>query len=152
MNPNSNFSELLSLFEELGVRYLVVGGYALMNYTEPRYTKDIDLWIQATPENGARVFQALLRFGAPLAGIVADDFSTPGLIYQMGRPPIRVDVLTSLSGVEFLSCWERRATGRFGSRDVYVISIDDLIVNKRKVGRLQDLADVERLEATRREK
>ncbi len=150
MNPNSNFSELLSLFGVLGVRYLVVGGYALMNYTEPRYTKDIDLWVDASTENSGRVFEALLRFGAPLKGVSAADFSTPGVFYQMGRPPVRVDVLTSLSGVNFADCWERRVTGRFGNRDVCVISIDDLILNKRAVGRLQDLADVERLEEARR--
>ena len=150
MNPNSNFSELLSLFDGMDVRYLVVGGYALMNYTEPRYTKDIDLWVDATAENSGRVFEALLRFGAPLKGISAADFATPGVFYQMGRPPVRVDVLTSLSGSVFADCWERRVTGRFGSRDVWVISIDDLILNKRAVGRLQDLADVERLEEARR--
>ena len=150
MNPNSNFSELLSLFDGLEVKYLVVGGYALMQYTEPRYTKDIDLWVDATPENAAKVFQALMRFGAPLSGISAADFSTPGVFYQMGRPPVRVDVLTSLSGLHFPDCWERRVAGRFGTRDVWVIAIDDLIVNKRAVGRLQDLADVERLEEARR--
>jgi len=150
MSPNSNFSELLSLFDGLEVRYLVVGGYALMQYTEPRYTKDIDLWVDATPENAAKVFQALKQLGAPLSGITVADFSTSGVFYQMGRPPVRVDVLTSLSGLNFPDCWERRVAGRFGTRNVWVIAIDDLIVNKRTVGRLQDLADVERLEDVRK--
>ena len=106
--------------------------------------------MDATPDNGTKVFQALARFGAPLSGISAADFSTTGVFYQMGRPPVRVDVLTSLTALDFSECWERRVAGQFGSRNVWVISIDDLILNKRAVGRLQDLADVERLEEARR--
>ena len=152
MNPNSSFSELLSLFDVLSVKYLLVGGYALMNYTEPRYTKDLDIWVVSSPENAENVFAALLRFGAPLQGITKGDFSTPGMVYQMGRPPVRVDVLTSLTALEFSDCWERRVAGRFGEQAVGFISMEDLIVNKRAVGRLQDLADVERLEAARKQR
>jgi hypothetical protein len=139
----------LSLLNDRNVKYLLVGGYALMHYTEPRYTKDFDLWIERTPENAAKVFEALLQFGAPLKGIAPSDFSTPGMVYQMGRPPVRVDVMTSVDALEFSECWDRRVAGHFGKRDVWVISMGDLIVNKRATGRLQDLADAERLEEAR---
>ncbi|MBI2689141.1 MAG: nucleotidyltransferase [Acidobacteria bacterium] len=149
MNPNSNFSELLRVFDDWGVKYLLVGGYALMHYTEPRYTKDIDLWVEASPENSAKVFRALAAFGAPLRGLTEAVFQTPDTIYQMGRPPLRVDVLTSLSGVAFADCWERRVPGCFAQQAVWVIALEDLIANKRAVGRTRDLADVEDLEAAR---
>src|SRR5688572_1567454 len=90
-----------------------------MNYTEPRYTTDIDLWVDGSPENAARVFQALMRFDARLSGLKAADFSMPGMVSQMGGPPVRV---TSLSGLDFPDCWERHMTGRFGKREVPVIS------------------------------
>lgn len=149
MNLNSNWIELLNRFDASGVRYLIVGGYALMNYTEPRYTKDIDIWIDAAPDNAPKVFRALAEFGAPLNGIHPTLFAEPEIVYQMGRPPARVDILTSLTAVDFSDCWERRVAGRFGAREVFLISIDDLITNKKALGRLQDLADVEQLEAAR---
>jgi hypothetical protein len=92
---NSDFKELLSTFNAAKVRYLVVGGYAVMTYTEPRYTKDLDLWIEATPRNAWAVFRALKEFGAPLAGLSEADFSREGFFYQLGRPPARVDILMS---------------------------------------------------------
>ena len=93
MPTNSDFRELLSAFNDCQAKYLIIGGYAVMLYTEPRFTKDLDLWVEATEENGNRVYAALARFGAPLADVTAADFSRPGLFYQMGRPPVRVDNL-----------------------------------------------------------
>ncbi len=90
----SDFNDLLSGFDELGVKYLIVGGHAVMFYSEPRYTKDLDIWIEASPENASRVFRALAKFGAPLQGVSEADFAAPGSFYQLGRPPLRVDVLT----------------------------------------------------------
>lgn len=90
---NSNFKDLLSLFNGYQIKYLVVGGYAVIKYTEPRFTKDLDLWVKADQENAAAVFQALLEFGAPLEGMTKDDFAHEGYFYQMGIPPIRVDIL-----------------------------------------------------------
>ena len=117
-----------------------------MLYTEPRYTKDLDVWIEPSPDNAARVFRALAEFGAPLAGIVAEDFTAPDLIYQLGMPPSRVDILTSISGVDFEDAWGRRKVAEFGDTPTMFISLDDLITNKRAVGRTTDLADCERLE------
>ena len=108
MSPNSTFKDLLSALNGCGAKYLVVGGYAVMLYTEPRYTKDLDIWVEPSPDNALRVFRALAGFGAPLAGIHADDFAVPDLIYQLGVPPSRVDILTSISGVDFADAWGRR--------------------------------------------
>src|SRR5439155_4083201 len=105
MAENPHYRELLQLLNEFEVRYLVVGGYAVMKYTEPRYTKDLDVWVEASPENARAVFAALRKFGAPLANITAVDFAKEGCIYQMGRPPARVDVLTSIEGVRFADAW-----------------------------------------------
>jgi hypothetical protein len=146
VSPNSHFKDLLNALNGCGARYLIVGGYAVMLYTEPRYTKDLDIWIDRSPDNAQRVFRALAGFGAPLAGIHAEDFDTPDLIYQLGIPPSRVDILTSISGVDFEDAWGRRTTAEFGDIQTAFLSLGDLIANKRTTGRSTDLADCERLE------
>ena len=146
MSPNSHFKDLLSALNDCEARYLVVGGYAVMLYTEPRYTKDLDIWIEPSLDNAMRVFRALAGFGAPLAGIRPEDFAVPDLIYQLGIPPSRVDILTSISGVEFEDAWGRRKVAEFGDIQTMFIGLGDLIANKRTAGRTTDLADCERLE------
>lgn len=141
---NADFKELLKTFNEHAVKYLIVGGYAVMKYSEPRFTKDLDIWIEASPENAARVFQALKSFGSPLEGLTENDFAGEGF-YQMGRPPVRVDVLMNISGVEFQAAWKNRVETDFGEVAVYFIGLQDLIDNKRASGRLQDLADIEKM-------
>lgn len=143
---SSDFSELLKTFDGYGVRHLIVGGHAMMYYTEPRYTKDLDIWIDAEPGNAVKVFRALAEFGAPLTGMTADDFAQDGIFYQLGRPPLRVDILTSIDGVRFADAWTRREQVVFGDCMVPLISCADLIANKRAVGRHIDLHDVELLE------
>jgi hypothetical protein len=142
---NSDFRDLLSTFNAHDVRYLVVGGYAVMKYTEPRYTKDLDLWIEASPVNARAVFLALRAFGAPLSGITAGDFESEGTIYQMGRPPVRVDILTAIDGIGFPEAWANRVTTDFAGVPVHVIARQDLLTNKRASGRLRDQLDVESL-------
>ena len=142
---NSDFKELLNLFEDYEVRYLVVGGYAVMYYCEPRYTKDLDIWVDASPDNAHKVYNALARFGAPLKGITPEDFSTQDLVYQMGIPPVRVDVIISLDGVTFQDAWQSRQRGEFEGLAVWFIGRDDLIKNKAASGRHIDLHDVEQL-------
>ena len=139
MSPNSHFKDLLSVLNGCGAKYLVVSGYAVMLYTEPRFTKDLDIWIEPSPDNATRVFCALAEFGAPLAGIQAADFAVPDLIYQLGIPPSRVDILTSISGVDFEEAWGRRKEAEFGDIQARFIT------NKRATGRTMDLADCERL-------
>jgi hypothetical protein len=145
MSQNSDFKELLSLLNEAQVRYLVVGGYAVIEHTEPRYTKDLDIWVSPDRENAERVHAALKEFGAPLTDISVDDFTNPEIVYHMGRPPVRVDVLMGLKGLDFEASWNGRIVSAYGDVPTQFLSPDDLIVNKRLVGRLQDLMDVESL-------
>jgi hypothetical protein len=146
VTSNSDFKDLLNVLNHCEAKYLVVGGYAVMLYTEPRYTKDLDIWIDATPQNAERVFRALAEFGAPLAGIGAEEFAKNDLIYQLGVPPSRIDVLTSISGVNFEDAWARRVESDFDDVRASFISIEHLIKNKKSTGRLADLVDCEVLE------
>lgn len=143
---NSDFEELLSIFNENSVRYLIVGGHAVMLYTEPRYTKDLDIWIDASPENGERVYRSLLAFGAPLAGLTAKDFTEEGAFYQVGIPPVRVDILMSIDAVTFAEAWPNRLQSKLGNAPAWFIGRGELIRNKRAVGRHIDLHDAELLE------
>jgi hypothetical protein len=142
---NSDFQELLNLFNRDGVRYLIVGGHAVMLYTEPRYTKDLDIWIETNKDNAARVFAALAEFGAPLAGLTPDDFSREGFFYQLGRPPARIDILMSIEGLTFEQAWENRQKAKLGNQETWFIGRADLIKNKRASGRHIDLHDADLL-------
>jgi hypothetical protein len=152
MFVNSDFSDLLRIFKNNGVKYLVVGGYAVTQYAEPRYTKDLDLWISTSPENAAVVFKSLLEFGAPLAGLSEADFSAEGYYYQMGVSPSRIDLLMGVSGIQFDKAWQRRVEYLFDDLPVFFISRDDLIATKRAAGRPQDLIDAEALSQIDRER
>ncbi len=145
MFVNSDFSELLNLLNANNVKYLIIGGYALIQYAEPRFTKDLDIWIQADPDNAIAVYKALKVFGAPLTGLTEADFAEEGYFYQMGRPPLRVDILMGIPGLEFHQAWENRVEVDFDGLEVKFISKDDLIVSKRASGRPQDLIDVDLL-------
>ena len=142
---NSDFNDLLKLMDQFQVRFLVVGGYAVIRHTEPRFTKDLDLWIGATAENAERCFRALASFGAPLAGLGPLDFTQQGYIYQMGVPPFRVDILMSLRGLSFEQAWQRRDVETIDGVSIPFLSKDDLIESKLAAGRPQDLLDVESL-------
>ncbi len=143
---NSDFSELLRLFNDNQVEYLVVGGYAFSQYAEPRYTKDLDLWVGTDATNAAAVYKALREFGAPLAGLTEADFAQEGYFYQMGVPPVRVDILMGIPSVVFSQAWTRRLEVDFAGLVVPFISRQDLITAKRASGRSQDLLDAEMLE------
>lgn len=145
MFVNSDFSDLLRLFNDNGVRYLVVGGYALIHHAEPRFTEDLDLWISTDPVNATAVFKALREFGAPLQGMTEADFSEEGYFYQMGVPPVRVDILMGIPGPAFEEAWERRVEVRFDDLSISIISREDLITSKLASGRPQDLIDVDAL-------
>jgi hypothetical protein len=145
MFVNSDFSDLLKLFNVNQVKYLVIDGYALIQYAEPRYTKDLDLWINADATNAQAVYRALREFGAPLADLTAADFALEGYFYQMGVPPVRVDILMGIPGVDFGEAWPRRMEVDFDGLLVPFISRQDLIAAKRASGRPQDLLDAEQL-------
>lgn len=146
MLKSPEWIELLSIMARNDVRYLVVGGYAVMRYGEPRFTKDLDLWIANDKENAQRVYQSLKAFGAPLEDLEAHDFSNPEYYYQMGRPPLRVDIMMSVTGLDFDPAWERRETVAIEGLGVPFLTRADLLVNKRALGRPQDLLDAEMLE------
>lgn len=144
MSPD--FKELLLAFNANSVEYLVVGAHALAAYGHVRATKDLDVWVSPTRENAGRVLKALSDFGAPLGDLTIEDLSKPGTIFQIGVPPLRIDVITAIDGVDFAGAWPDRFETRFGTVPAFVISRRDLITNKKAAGRLQDLADVEKLE------
>jgi predicted nucleotidyltransferase len=145
MFVNSDFSDLLNLFNVNHVKYLVIGGYALVQYAEPRYTKDLDIWISVDQENATAVFKSLKEFGAPLAEMTEVDFSQEGYFYQMGLPPVRVDILMGIPGLTFDKAWQRRVEVDFDGLLVKFISREDLITSKKASGRPQDLIDAELL-------
>lgn len=142
---NSDFRELLSIFKENQVKYLIIGGYAVSEYAEPRYTKDLDIWIEASGENSERVYKSLRDFKAPLFNLKPADFSQEGSFYQMGKPPVRVDILMSIEGMNFENAWNNRQTIDFFGVQANLISLDDLIQSKKLAGRPQDLVDIESL-------
>ncbi|KXJ98420.1 MAG: hypothetical protein UZ17_ACD001002775 [Acidobacteria bacterium OLB17] len=123
----------------------------MIRHSEPRYTKDLDLWVATDAENADRLFRALTDFGAPLGGLTPSDFTRPEYFYTMGQAPGRIDILLGADGLEFEDCWTRRNAAMLGGSEIYYISREDLITNKEAVGRLQDLADVEKLRDTRSE-
>lgn len=144
MNPD--FIALLRELSAAEARFLVVGAYAVTFHSRPRSTGDLDLWVEATPENARRVVLALGAFGAPLVDLAEADLARPGLVYQIGVPPRRIDVLTSITGVEFVEAWEDRVLARLEGLEVAFIGRDALIRNKRALARPRDLADLELLE------
>jgi hypothetical protein len=143
---NQDFVDLLRAFLAADVRFLVVGAYALAVYGRPRATGDLDIWIDATPENAHRVWKALVDFGAPLAEIDEADFATPGVVYQIGVPPGRIDILTDLTALAFAEAWSDRIRCPFGDIEVDFIGRASLVKNKRATGRPKDLGDIEGIE------
>lgn len=145
---NKDYKEMLLCLLEENVKFLLVGAYALAAHGFPRATKDIDFFVWATPQNAANLMRAVTRFGAPLQDISAADFSTEGIIFQIGNSPRRIDIITNISGVGFEQAYANKKVISVEGIEIPVISLDDLIANKRASGRTQDLADVEKLEST----
>ena len=148
MFVNPDFSDLLQSLNDNHVRYLVIGGYAVVQYAEPRFTKDLDVWISTDAENAEAVYKSLREFGAPLMELTVKDFSEEGYFFQMGVPPVRVDILMGIPGVAFDECWSRRKEVDFDGLKVFFISKNDLILAKRASGRPQDLIDADLLSQT----
>lgn len=142
MDIQPDFRDLFATLNDAGVEYLLVGAHALAAHGHVRATKDLDIWVRATPDNAERVMAALESFGAPTARVTTDDFASPGTVYEIGVAPIRIDILTAIDGVTFDEAWPRRVGSSYGDQPVQVISRDDLLRNKRASGRAQDLADV----------
>jgi hypothetical protein len=144
MAENPHYKELLQLLNEFQVEYLIVGGFAVMKYGEPRYTKDLDVWVGNSAQNSQKVVEALRRFGAPLDhdGITPQTFTEKQVVYQIGIAPVRIDVLTEITGVKFADAWKNKVASTFFGVPVHFISFDDLVANKRALGRASDLRDL----------
>jgi hypothetical protein len=142
MPVNPDFVDLLRALSEAEARFLIVGAYAVTFHSKPRATADLDVWVDPAPENAAIVYAALRRFGAPLAELSESDLSQADMVYQIGVPPRRVDIMTTLTGVTFAEAWKTRTEGKLGGLRVPFIGRDALVRNKRALGRPQDLADL----------
>jgi len=145
VNLKPDFKDLLRSFNKHQVTYLIVGGYAVMKYTEPFYTKDIDLWIDATSENAERTFAALIEFGAPMADLTIHDLTQPHIVFQFGMAPARVDVITSIDAVTFADAWNDRVETRLDDIAISIISLPDLIRKKEASNRDTDRIHLARL-------
>lgn len=143
---NEDYRDMLFALSEAGVRYLLVGAYALAAHGQVRATGDIDLWVQNSEENSVRVMEALRSFGAPLHEISEEDFRRPNTVFQIGVAPRRIDILTEIDGVRFSEAWKNRVEVVVSGISVPVIGRSDLIRNKLSTGRTKDLADAEWLQ------
>jgi hypothetical protein len=146
-----DFLDLLTALNAAEAKYMLVGGHAVGFHGVPRATKDIDIWIEASPENAARVLAALRAFGAPLGDLTVDDLARPGQGFRMGAPPFRIEILTEISGVAFADAWPRRERAEVDGVALHVIGLADLLDNKRAAARKRDLADVDALGRQRKQ-
>jgi hypothetical protein len=147
---NEDFRDLLRALSDAEVRFLIVGAYAVSAHAEPRATGDLDVWVEPTPENASRAYAALRAFGAPLHELGEADLAERGIVFQIGLPPRRIDLLTSITGVEFADAWPGRVAVEYAGVACHVIGRDALVANKRALGRAKDLADLELLARHRR--
>ena len=146
MKVEKDFKDFIALLNRHDVHYLIIGAFAYSFYVEPRYTKDIDILIEQSEENAGKILTSLKDFGFTDISLTKNDFLESGQVIQLGVAPIRIDIITSIKGMDFPEFWENRNIGRYGDIEVFFISKQDLIRCKRASGRKQDLADVEKLE------
>ena len=145
MEIPKDFKELLELFNANKVEYLIVGGYALAFHGAPRFTGDIDLLVKADSQNAKRILSVLEDFGFGSLKLSQVDFTTPNNVIQLGTPPVRVDIMTSLTAIDWEKAQAGKVKGNYGDTTVYFISKEDFIANKRAMGRKKDIADIEAL-------
>ncbi len=149
MESNPDFRDLFRCLNDAGARYLVVGAYAVIFHTEPRYSKDIDIWVEPSPGNAENVFRALARFGAPLADLTMEDLTNVELVYQIGVEPNRIDILMDVKGLRFEDAWAHRAQSTYEDQPVSILSLEDTLASKVAASRPQDLLDAAALEAAK---
>lgn len=145
MEVQKDFRELLELFNAHHVEYLIVGGYALALHGSPRYTGDMDILIKADQKNAERILKSLDAFGFGSIGLQEEDLTTPEKVVQLGYPPVRIDIMTSLSGVSWEEAYNGRVSGHYGDIPIFYIGREQLILNKKTISRKKDLADLEAL-------
>jgi hypothetical protein len=145
MEVQSDFRDLLALFNEHKIEYMIVGGYALAFHGAPRYTGDMDIFVRLDAANAQRILAALDEFGFGAVGLTSADFESSEKVVELGVPPVRIDIITSLTGVSWEEAFAGRIEGKYGDICVYYIGREQFISNKRAIGRKQDLADLEAL-------
>jgi hypothetical protein len=145
MEVQPDFKELLELFNANRVEYLVVGGYALAFHGAPRFTGDLDILVKPDPDNASSILAALAAFGFGSLGLTSDDFKKPEKVVQLGVPPVRIDLITSLTGVTWPEAWAGKESGLFGDVPLDFLGRAQLVANKRALARKRDLADLEAL-------
>ncbi|MBI5286033.1 MAG: hypothetical protein HY878_00385 [Deltaproteobacteria bacterium] len=145
-----DYEELLRLFNSHGVKYCIIGAFAVAFYTIPRYTKDMDILVEPARKNGERIMNALKEFGFGRLKLSVNDFVREGRIIQLGYEPVRVDILTSINGCTFEEVWKNKTRGRYGTEKVYFIGLGELIKNKRSTRRKQDKVDIDLLMIAKR--
>lgn len=143
MKVEKDFEEFVKLLNEHEVRYLIVGAYAVGFHAEPTYTADIDIWVEPSKKNAEKVIQVLKNFGFGDVDILEEDILNPDMVTQLGYPPVRIDILSSISGLKFQGAFQTRVQGIFGSTKAYFLSAKDLVKNKESTGRTKDRADAE---------
>ncbi len=152
MRVEKDFKELLKLFNKYEVKYCIIGAFAMAFHVEPRYTKDLDILIEPSIENARRIVNALKEFGFGSLKLSAEDFCQKEKFIQLGFEPVRVDLVTSIQGLDFQQVWEHRAKGKYGNQNVFFIGLDELIKSKQIANRKQDLVDLEKLLALKTER
>lgn len=152
MDISSDYRDLFKIFNKHKVKYLIVGAYAVIFYTEPRFTKDLDIWVKPDIENAKKVYDALAEFGAPLKGVSRETFTDKKVFYQVGMAPVRIDVMMGLSGISFDLAWKKRKRSDYAGISINILGKDELIKSKKAAGRKQDEIDVDILRSTLRRK
>lgn len=142
MDLNKDFKEFIGLLNGNEVEYLLIGGYAVGFHGYPRFTQDMDIWIARTEDNIRKLFKAMKEFGIPLKQLREKDFLKPNIIFQMGNPPYRIDILNAIGGVKFTGCYKRKNKIKVDDVTINIISLKDLKKNKKVAGRLKDLNDL----------
>ena len=149
---NPDYRDMVECLLREGVDFMLVGGYAVALHGWPRTTFDIDFWIMANPENAKAVMRAITSFGAPLMGLTEADFHKPGMVFQIGTEPQRIDIISAVDGLDYAGAALRAVTMNVDGLEIKVVSLDDLIVNKRASGRPKDIADAVMLEKLKERK
>ena len=152
MRVEKDFEELLELFNKNKVRYCIIGAFAVGFYAKPRYTKDMDVFIEPSRENAKRIIKSLDDFGFKVLDLQEGDFSQKNRVVQLGYEPVRIDIITSIQGCSFKEVWKNKKKAKYGEQKVYFIGLRELIKNKNSSERKQDKLDLQYLKAVRRRK
>ena len=147
MDINVDYKELFKTLNKYRVKYLVVGAYAVIYYAEPRFTKDLDIWVDSEPKNARKLYKALKEFKAPLRDMQPEDFTNKHIIYQIGVAPVRVDIIMGLPGINFAKAWENKVLSKYGNVVINILGLKELIKSKQKTKRMQDKLDLQNLKA-----